>query len=262
MTRIDIFLLLGTIFILIVIGLGLAFRRQKQTGPVHDHQTASQDQGSSIDPWPWMKGIGICIVLVIVGIALFMYSAVIASAIAGAWASLPAFTWTMLVTTALVLLVLAYVFKDLVFKNIVVRGLQGGALVLLWLALIVPVITWWNTPSAPRHYTQPRQEWGLAVAPTSPCDSQEVPYTFEANKPVQPFNRAGQCGPVLWYKGHCVWALGFKSSIPVKLCDKPGQSAGDVPLNLEYVWSADGYAFQDKYRLDPPRTTAILTIVR
>lgn len=152
--------------------------------------------------------------------------------------------------------------RTLKIATITIASVFIGLLLTIWVTEAIHSNVQQASTSPARHYTQPRQEWGLAVAPTSPCDSQEVPYVFEANKPVQPFNRAGQCGPVLWYKGHCVWALGFKSSIPVKLCDKPGQSAGDVPLNLEYVWSADGYAFQDKYRLDPPRTTAILTIVR
>jgi len=124
------------------------------------------------------------------------------------------------------------------------------------------VHAWWNTPSAPRQYAEPRKEWGLAVAPTSPCNSREVPYLYEARKPARPFNKAGQCGPVLWYKGYCVWALGYKSSTPVKLCDKPGMPRGEVPLSLEYVWSAEGYSFQDKYRLDPPRYTTLLNIAQ
>jgi hypothetical protein len=104
----------------------------------------------------------------------------------------------------------------------------------------------------------PRREWGLEVAPTSPCDSREVAYTFEARKPDRPFNNLGQCGPVLWFKGHCIWGLGYKSNTPVKLCDKPGIPHTEFPQGLEYAWSADGYAFQDKYRLDPPRYTSTL----
>ncbi len=124
------------------------------------------------------------------------------------------------------------------------------------------VHAWWNTPSAPRQYAEPRKEWGLAVAPTSPCKSREVPYLYEERKPARPFNKAGQCGPVLWHKGYCVWALGYKSSTPVRLCDKPGMPRGEVPLSMEYVWSAEGHSFQDKYRLDPPRYTTLLNIAQ
>jgi len=115
-----------------------------------------------------------------------------------------------------------------------------------------------SQPETSRTAYQPRQEWGLAVAPTSPCDSREQSYTFEASKPSIPFNRAGQCGPVLWFKGHCVWVLGYKDTTPVRLCDKPGMPQGNIPPNMEYAWSADGYGFRDKIRLDPPRNTSLV----
>lgn len=111
-------------------------------------------------------------------------------------------------------------------------------------------------------YAATWQKGGVAVASTSPCTSMEEPYTYEATKPAAPFNKAGQCGPVLWHQGHCIWAQGYNSTTPVRLCDKPGEPRGDPPLNIEYVWSADGYAFKDKYRLDPPRYTQFFTVVR
>jgi hypothetical protein len=122
--------------------------------------------------------------------------------------------------------------------------------------------------TAPRPSAQPRSEWGSAVAPTSPCNSGEKYYTYEASKPEgRPFNLAGQCGPALWHGGHCVWVLGYKSNTPVRRCDPATlctkeKPCGDIPLSIEYAWSADGYAFQDKVRLDPPRNTTLFQITQ
>lgn len=129
--------------------------------------------------------------------------------------------------------------------------------------LLVAYIGWvaiWNVDWSRHGYAEhsapgapPRQEWGLAVAPTSPCDSREVVYTFQASKPAMPTNEAGQCSLVLWHKNHCVYTLSYKESVPEKACDFGNGLVGRYAVDAEYVWSADS-AFTDKYRPDPPRT--------
>lgn len=175
------------------------------------------------------------------------------------WA-LPKLTWAFL-WVALIFLTFAAVIGLLRSD---VKGVEKAA-VLGGLALVFVICmqalskydgsrqTYANTP--------PRQEWGLAVAPTSPCDSREVEYTFQTDKPPTPTMPMGQCSLVLWHRNHCVYTLSYNGRIPKKACDFGNGLEGEYAVNTEYVWSADT-AFTDKFRPDPPHDAPFFSFVQ
>lgn len=289
--------IVAIIFFVVVIvaalGLGglaaIKMRGRRQLGPVNqapgrppaqqqpapaptNHPAPNQTPRSYKHVLSWVAGGAVALIVVIL---VFAYWETLTTVVKP---NLNWLTWMpVLVTLAFASLLVAYVLTG--GKSKAVRAAIATAAFLVWVVVAWPILTHFS-PCAPHDIAckreaavaaaikaeaerrrelavRPRKEWGLAVAPTSPCDSVEMPYAFETKKPSRPINPRGQCSLALWHRGHCVWTLGFLENTPSKACDFGNGLIGSYAVNTEYVWSADA-EFMSKYRPDPPRKTQFI----
>lgn len=281
----------GLLIFLALVAAMFQGRNRKRLGPVNANQAPGNPpvpgQGPVLvaDPWPWIKGGGLLIFVIVASVLLFIYSTVILTALTGVWAGLPALTWVTMVTIALVLLALAYTFKNLVFPDVLVRALKGAAVVFLWLALMAPLLTWIlpcsSTDIACKYQqsvkaeTQRQRQAAAQRAieasqqPVAPrCNVQRMPHRYPASKPAVKDNPGGECAVALFIAGHCVYfTQNYKEEPSGTICVNMSNEVAvrdmrnniiDMPEDVDRVWSTAD-AFDGSIGLWQPRYTKLFS---
>lgn len=260
---------------------------RKHLGPMGQETQASRDSWKlnlrlPVDPWLWIK-LGAALAAFIAAIiAITVYFAAIKAMITGA--SLPTLSWKTILTLALVFLALAYTFRDFVFRKMAARAFKGAAIVLLWIAIGIPVLTailpcsstdieckyQQSTKEEQQRQKQAAAQRAVEATrqPSAPqCNIQRKPHRYPATKPAALDNPGGVCALALFIEGHCVYFTQNNNDQPHGIiCVNNNQvavrdmrnNAIDMPEDVDRVWST-GEAFDGSIGFWQPRYTQLFS---